>query len=395
LKDGGVSTVAYRFVVQDPWRGVKDKEVEVRTGYGGGDCGYVFEFGKSYLIYSWGGNAQPLRTGICSRTRSLATASEDVEYHRSLSQLSAGATVNGFLQYFEEDLANYRSKGQGGMPGVLITAEGVGTPATATTDSKGRYEIRGLQPGSYQIRALVPETFSRKRAQRTITLTDAHACARVSFTVVPDGRLTGTILNAQGKPATQVSVFAESLDSPGESQYFKRETETDDSGRYEFTELPRRQYLISVNVVAPEGSPKPYRPAFHPGEFKRESATVAELDFGERRQLPNFRLPADPADCIVRGRVLSSDGRRPTKPSVVVADSVKGYEYTVPVAEDGMFSFRALKGMTYAIYAESELSNPSESDDRTTEPARSTVVRIIASEESHPVDLILDVSIRK
>jgi hypothetical protein len=79
LKESDSSTVAYRFLVQDPWRGVKDKEVEVRTGYGGGDCGYVFEFGKSYLIYSWGGNAQPLRTGICSRTRQLETASESIE----------------------------------------------------------------------------------------------------------------------------------------------------------------------------------------------------------------------------------------------------------------------------------------------------------------------------
>ena len=70
--------------ISTTWKGTKGKVVTVETGLGGGDCGYGFEEGESYLVYAYQrkieeGSAGPLRTGICSRTRPLAKARGDIK----------------------------------------------------------------------------------------------------------------------------------------------------------------------------------------------------------------------------------------------------------------------------------------------------------------------------
>ena len=56
--------------------------VEVATGSGGGDCGYRFAIGKRYLVYArkWPPSGSGLTTGICSRTRQIEEADEDIKY---------------------------------------------------------------------------------------------------------------------------------------------------------------------------------------------------------------------------------------------------------------------------------------------------------------------------
>lgn len=82
LPDNGftfLSDVEYVFEVETVFKGRRiTKTIEVMTGYGGGDCGYIFEVGKSYIVYSsivtpprLSFNLFPpyLITSICTRTR--------------------------------------------------------------------------------------------------------------------------------------------------------------------------------------------------------------------------------------------------------------------------------------------------------------------------------------
>lgn len=55
------------FLVTETFKGPSVNRVDVRTGLGGGDCGYSFDPGKEYVVYTYG-EADTLRTGICSRT---------------------------------------------------------------------------------------------------------------------------------------------------------------------------------------------------------------------------------------------------------------------------------------------------------------------------------------
>ena len=59
--------VSVKFRVENVWKGKLSREVTIFTGQGGGDCGYRFEVGESYLVYA-SGSHERLSTNICQRT---------------------------------------------------------------------------------------------------------------------------------------------------------------------------------------------------------------------------------------------------------------------------------------------------------------------------------------
>jgi hypothetical protein len=65
--------------VSRSWKGVTTTITQVSTGYGGGDCGYLFKVGADYLIYAYG-PPHDLSVVICSRTTEVSHASEDLSY---------------------------------------------------------------------------------------------------------------------------------------------------------------------------------------------------------------------------------------------------------------------------------------------------------------------------
>jgi hypothetical protein len=74
---------AVRFEVNQVWKGVDQKEFIVLTNAGGESaCGFDFEIGKSYLVYSYKNNRadkDEWETGTCSRTNLLSAAKPDLE----------------------------------------------------------------------------------------------------------------------------------------------------------------------------------------------------------------------------------------------------------------------------------------------------------------------------
>ena len=65
------------FEIVEAWKGISSSKVSILTGRGGGDCGYPFGVGGTYLVYA--GGAEYLAASICSRTRDLGSAGEDLE----------------------------------------------------------------------------------------------------------------------------------------------------------------------------------------------------------------------------------------------------------------------------------------------------------------------------
>src|SRR5689334_930127 len=57
------------FALERAFLGVENANVAVRTGYGGGDCGYRFKVGQRYVVYAYRAKDGTLTTGICTRTR--------------------------------------------------------------------------------------------------------------------------------------------------------------------------------------------------------------------------------------------------------------------------------------------------------------------------------------
>ncbi|HEU4562518.1 MAG TPA: hypothetical protein VFS20_32105 [Longimicrobium sp.] len=66
--DGGFRRMVrvYTFQVTRWRKGTPRRVVEVQTGMGGGDCGIVFQRGRTYTVYAGPDDRGRLGTGICS-----------------------------------------------------------------------------------------------------------------------------------------------------------------------------------------------------------------------------------------------------------------------------------------------------------------------------------------
>ena len=83
--------VTVEFQVDRVWKGSLEKTIKVTTASDEGTCGYGFEMGKTYLVYSYETQVDDplvLKVSLCSRTAPIADASED------LSELGIGKLQN-------------------------------------------------------------------------------------------------------------------------------------------------------------------------------------------------------------------------------------------------------------------------------------------------------------
>lgn len=168
---------AVRLSVDSPFRGVKGPEVELTTGMGGGDCGIRFVPARQYLVYAYEHEGK-LSTSICSRTRSISRAAEDLNYIRGLATAKLGATISGTVVRIRPN----KNGGYDNLPlaGTSVEIEGQ-TKREIKTDMKGQFRIEGLPAGAYVVKVSVPEGLHMTGApEQKVKVTD-RGCAIVDF----------------------------------------------------------------------------------------------------------------------------------------------------------------------------------------------------------------------
>jgi LPXTG-motif cell wall-anchored protein len=78
----GYITKSVLFEVTDTWKGVKQSQIIITTGQGGGDCGVDFKEGQEYLVYaneSTMYGAKAFVSTLCNRTNEWSVLQEDLK----------------------------------------------------------------------------------------------------------------------------------------------------------------------------------------------------------------------------------------------------------------------------------------------------------------------------
>jgi hypothetical protein len=143
------------FDVARSYAGERAKSVELRTGLGGGDCGYPFEVGKTYLVYAWKDERSgKLRTNICSGTGLVEDRKANIASLRGEAPVAAepgGTPVEPTRLCGHVVNAN-----QAASPDNRVLLISVGSKSPAPTDEAelnddGSFCTTNLEPGAYYL----------------------------------------------------------------------------------------------------------------------------------------------------------------------------------------------------------------------------------------------------
>lgn len=374
------------FLVEEPLKDIGPVEVDVVTGGGGGDCGYDFKAGERYLVYAYkseGGalsesmsrtviapskrtfvKRNVLSASICSRTRPLAQAQDDIELLRAFIGGNPQTRIFGVASQLERLLGTYEYNINyvGPMEGLTVKAEGAQGKFETRTDKEGRYRFKELAPGKYKVGVQLPEgygpLFDFVGAEAQIELTPRACGVELNFEAQIDGRISGRVFGADGQPVgEQVQVSIVTLES-ADKNFARAKSRSDytKQGRYEIEGLPPGRYVLGVTIADPPERGTPYPTTYFPRGNDLKQATIIELAEGQKLKDYDIHLPPPLELVTITGIVSRANGKPAVGADIDLYDiGDRGYSlsFGVDIKSDasGRFSIQAFKGRRYLLHA--------------------------------------------
>jgi hypothetical protein len=376
------------FAVAETFRGTLSSKATAFTATSGAACGYQFKVGERYLVYAHGAKeGARLDVSICSRTRLLSQAADDVQYLRSVSKSTPGGRVYGSITHWERDLATRTPRDYGPVPDVLVTLRGPLNTQVAT-DEHGRFEAAGLPPGRYEITAVPPPQFSTQHLQRTIELRDARACFVADFGVQYDGRIRGSVKTSDGQPAAGARIDVMAIELVGTSGNIETmRVIADAGGAFEIAEVPPGQYVVGVDLIRRINAELVFPMTFHPGTADPALATVVRVGNGTRHELEPLTVQPPRRVLRLTGQITFEDGTPVSRASISLQDGAATWRqvaYGINTEFDGSFSFLVHEGLSYVVNA--WYNDP---DDPQAKQLRTTVGPFVVSDQIGPLHVVL------
>lgn len=381
-----------RFDVAQVYRGDPAAQLEVVTGQGDSDCGYGFRLGQTYLVYAHKGEDGKLYTGICTRTRSLAEADDDLAYFRALA---AAKRDVGFISGKIERRNHQHKEGDAWRLPVAdaeLVIEGAGARVERRTDARGAYRVEGLAPGKYTVTLKIPKGLTDGMEKDSATRVSevevaARGCAVTGFWLESDTRIGGRVLDAAGQPVVGMRLQARAAPSNKSGNANLEYATTDADGYFEFKTVEPGDYIFGFRLISvSRGDEKmPYHRTYFPGVPTVEQARAVTVREGERLRDLELRLPPALVEREVIGKVVWRDGRPAANVSISLSlFDVGDYalaNYDLRTDENGRFALKLFEGLRYRVNAFTE--------DASRAYASSEPVEIIPTADAAPLKLVL------
>lgn len=153
------------FTIDEALKGVTGTEIVFDLDH----CGFQFEKNERYLVYAHlnrNSNKLEVREGN-TRTQPLSRAARDLTYIRGLRSKPSSTVYGTVTQYTYNVQEKYFDAEP--LPNINVILEGNNQRKEVVTDSEGRYEFKGVQAGTYRIRAEFPAYLSYE--EQTVKLT--------------------------------------------------------------------------------------------------------------------------------------------------------------------------------------------------------------------------------
>ena len=348
-------TVRVEFDSVVSFRGNQASHVSVLTAGSGPACGYSFTQGERYLVYaSRNTQGAGLVTGICSRTRPLAEATDDLRFFQTPPAPNDRGRLYGTVTHWERDISTQEPRAYGAVRNLRVNVSGSGTVVDTWTDDAGRYELR-LPPGKYEVTFLPGPGFSTKDLTHSIELPVAQACSVLDWSVRYDGRIRGVVQFPQNASGAAIPVELMAADAVGKGGNISvLRTPVDSAGRFEFTEVPPGRYVVGVDLVRRMDATVVFPTTFYPGTADPASATIVQLEGGQERELGPMPVPQPRSPYQLTGTVVFEDGSPALGAFISLSDGVATFRQVavgIKMGSDGAFRFLVHEGLSYIARA--------------------------------------------
>jgi hypothetical protein len=133
---------------------------------------------------------------------------------------------------------------------VILTLIGrPSVPYATTSDASGHFLIDQVDAGTYSLMASRNGYPEQSKHSSVLTLEKGQALKNIVFRLAPQGIISGRVLDAEGDPLPDATVFCKSFDYElGKRQLDAiSSTTTNDLGEFRLTDLTPGKYVISAN----------------------------------------------------------------------------------------------------------------------------------------------------
>lgn len=375
------------FTVKESLKGISESKVEVITGGGGGDCGFHFEKGETYIVFAWpnktgdrddskrissthiGGSgvkisSNTLSTSICSRTRPLSYGETDLELIHALLNGNPDRRIYGKVFESSEEFCQQGTcfpKNRDVIKEVTITAISSESSYETKTNEKGLFQFVNMVPGEYKIRVKFPTDYAMfydfDRPEQTILVKHTSFSYETYFNLGIDNRISGRVFNGQVPVGKQVEVTLIRVGQANKdiAEIPKLHEYTDEQGYYAFSKIPAGQYLLGICIADVPTNNTPYKKIYYPKSDSPSLAQVINLEKGQKITDLNFYMSERLSTFKISGVVKNKKGKLISGAEVNLYDledpSSPVWGVDVKTDAHGRFSITAFKGRNYQLHA--------------------------------------------
>lgn len=322
----------YLVRVEEAFRGLTPDQKEVFIDPGSyTSCLTEYKAGEKYLFYTEGspmamtlasgGNGQQswpagwaekrnlkvYRAGMCSGSKELARADEDLTWIRRALRETQPTRVFG-ATYQHYTWAETVSTAGSNVPleSATVRLIGQGQDRSIQSGVDGTFEFSGIPPGEYRLWA---EREPWKESYRQSIVVQPAGCVQRALRLELAGTISGVVKQADGRPAKEVRVELVRVLGDGKlPTRYSLWADTDAAGKFVMRRVPAGKFVLGVNLTRYSDAKEPWPPTYYPGRPRLEDAKVLELEPNADLAGLELPLPAALPTRTVRIRVLWADG---------------------------------------------------------------------------------------